>query len=134
MTLPADAFVHLTRAPIMQNAIELIPRYFIQPIIIPSPPQSAKLDDHQNTLYCQWIQHLGSNGLAHWSRHTSHVQITPTKSVRVGFSHLGQRLIGAAAVVLGTVGEEPVDNHSDDGEEEDNQAPEQLVNGRAVGL
>lgn len=36
--------------------------------------------------------------------------------------------------MLGAVGEEPVDDHADDGEEEDDQAPEELVQGRAVGL
>lgn len=48
---------------------------------------------------------------------------------------LGQRLVGAAAaVVLGTVGEEEVDDEADDWEDEDAEAPEQLVDGRAVGL
>lgn len=47
---------------------------------------------------------------------------------------LGQWLIRAAAVVVGTVGEEEVDDEADDGEDEDTQAPEQLVDGRAVGL
>lgn len=47
---------------------------------------------------------------------------------------LGQGLVGATAVVVGTVGEEEVDDEADDGEDEDTQAPEQLVDGRAVGL
>lgn len=47
---------------------------------------------------------------------------------------LGQWLVRAAAVVVGTVGEEEVDDEADDGEDEDAQAPEQLVDGRAVGL
>lgn len=47
---------------------------------------------------------------------------------------LGKGLIGATAVVVGTVGEEEVDDETDDGEDEDTQAPEQLVDGRAVGL
>lgn len=47
---------------------------------------------------------------------------------------LGQGLVGAAAVVVGTVGEEEVDDEADDREDEDSQAPEQLVDGRAVGL
>lgn len=59
---------------------------------------------------------------------------SPSRQHASGISHLGQRLVRAAAVVLGTVGEEPVNDHSDNGEKEDNQAPEQLVNGRAVGL
>lgn len=51
------------------------------------------------------------------------------------FRRLGKGLVGAAAaVVLGAVGEEEVDDESDDGENEDAQAPEQLVNGRAIGL
>lgn len=36
--------------------------------------------------------------------------------------------------MVGTVGEEEVDDEADDGEDEDAQAPEQLVDGRAVGL
>lgn len=36
--------------------------------------------------------------------------------------------------MVGTVGEEEVDDETDDGEDEDTQAPEQLVDGRAVGL
>lgn len=36
--------------------------------------------------------------------------------------------------MLGTVGEEPVDDHADDGEEEDDEAPEELVRGGAVRL
>lgn len=36
--------------------------------------------------------------------------------------------------MLGTVGEEEVDDEADDGEDEDAEAPEQLVDGRAVGL
>lgn len=52
-----------------------------------------------------------------------------------GLGHpLRERLVSAAAVVLGAVGEEPVDDHAADGEEEDDQAPGQLVQGRAVGL
>lgn len=47
---------------------------------------------------------------------------------------LGQGLVGATAVVVGAVGEEEVDDEADDGEDEDTQAPEQLVDGRAVGL
>lgn len=47
---------------------------------------------------------------------------------------LGKGLVGAAAVVVGTVGEEEVDDEADDGEDEDAEAPEQLVDGRAVGL
>lgn len=46
--------------------------------------------------------------------------------------HLGQRLVRAAAVVLGAVREQPVNNHADNREEEDDQAPEKLVNRRAV--
>lgn len=49
-------------------------------------------------------------------------------------SHLGEGLVGSAAVVVGTVGEEEVDDETDDGEDEDAEAPEQLVDGRAVGL
>lgn len=52
----------------------------------------------------------------------------------VDLRHLGKRLVRAAAVVLGTVGEEPVNDHSDNGEEENDQTPEQLVNRRAVGF
>lgn len=48
--------------------------------------------------------------------------------------HLRQRLVRAAAVVLGAVREEPVDDHADNGEEEDDQAPEELVDWRTVGL
>jgi hypothetical protein len=48
--------------------------------------------------------------------------------------HLRERLVSAAAVVLGAVGEEPVDDHAADGEEEDDQAPGKLVQRRAVGL
>lgn len=48
---------------------------------------------------------------------------------------LGQGFVGAAAaVVVGTVGEEEVDDEANDGEDEDAQAPEQLGDGRAVGL
>lgn len=47
---------------------------------------------------------------------------------------LGQGLVGATAVVVGAVGEEEVDDEADDGEDEDTQAPEQLVDGRSVGL
>lgn len=36
--------------------------------------------------------------------------------------------------MLGAVGKEPVDHHADNGEEEDDQAPEELVDRRAVGL
>lgn len=36
--------------------------------------------------------------------------------------------------MVGAVGEEEVDDEADDGEDEDAQAPEQLVDGRAVGL
>lgn len=36
--------------------------------------------------------------------------------------------------MLSTVGKQPVDDHPDDGEEEDDEAPEQLVQRRAVGL
>lgn len=36
--------------------------------------------------------------------------------------------------MLSTVGKQPVDDHSDDGEEEDNEAPEHLVQRWAVGL
>lgn len=36
--------------------------------------------------------------------------------------------------MVGTVGEEEVDDEADDGEDEDTQAPEQLVDGWAVGL
>jgi hypothetical protein len=47
---------------------------------------------------------------------------------------LSDSLITTAAVVLGTVREEPVDDHSDNWEQEDNQAPEYLVGDVAVGL
>lgn len=47
---------------------------------------------------------------------------------------LRQGLVRPAAVVLGTVREEPVDDHADDGEQEDDQAPEKLVQRWAVGL
>lgn len=36
--------------------------------------------------------------------------------------------------MLGTVGKQPVDDHADNGEEEDNKTPEHLVQGRAVRL
>ena len=36
--------------------------------------------------------------------------------------------------MFGAVGEEPVDDHAADGEEEDDEAPGELVQGRAVGL
>lgn len=52
-----------------------------------------------------------------------------------GIRCLGQGFVGAAAaVVLGTVGEEEVDDEADDGEDKDAEAPEQLGDGRAVGL
>lgn len=48
---------------------------------------------------------------------------------------LRKGLVGAAAaVVLGAVGEEEIDDKADDGEDEDAQAPQQLGYGRAVGL
>lgn len=36
--------------------------------------------------------------------------------------------------MCGAVGKEVVDDHADDGEQENDQAPDQLVHGRAVGL
>lgn len=36
--------------------------------------------------------------------------------------------------MLSAVGKEPVDDHADNGEEEDDQTPDQLGGGRAVGL
>ena len=44
---------------------------------------------------------------------------------------LRQWLVG---VVCLAVGEEEVDDHADDGEEEDNETPDQLVHRRAVGF
>lgn len=46
----------------------------------------------------------------------------------------GQGLVPATTIVLGPVREEPVDEHANDGEEEDNEAPGELVQGRAVRL
>jgi hypothetical protein len=43
----------------------------------------------------------------------------------------GDRLIG---VVSGAVGEDVVDEHSDDGEEEDNESPDDFVSDGAVAL
>ena len=48
-----------------------------------------------------------------------------------GLSH---GLVAGAAVVCGTVGEEVVDDHADDGEEENDKAPDELRDGRAVRL
>lgn len=46
-----------------------------------------------------------------------------------------QRLRHGLIGVMGLpVGEEEVDGHADDGEEEDHETPDQLVDGRAVGL
>jgi hypothetical protein len=43
-------------------------------------------------------------------------------------------LVVATAVVLGAVREEPVNDESDDREDEDEETPEKLVAGRAVGF
>ena len=43
-------------------------------------------------------------------------------------------LISAAGIVLSAVGEEPVDDHSDDGEDEDDEAPKKLVGRRTIRL
>jgi hypothetical protein len=48
--------------------------------------------------------------------------------------HLGNRGVVRVAHVRLAVGEEVVDDHSDDGEEEDNETPENLVRHGAVRL
>jgi hypothetical protein len=48
--------------------------------------------------------------------------------------HLGNRGVVRVAHVRLAVGEEVVDDHSDDGEEEDNQTPKDLVRDGAVRL
>lgn len=48
--------------------------------------------------------------------------------------HLGNGGVVRIAHVRLAVGEEVVDDHSDDGEEEDNKTPEDLVRDGAVGL
>jgi len=45
-----------------------------------------------------------------------------------------QGLVARAAVVCRAVGEKPVDKKTADGEEEDEERPEKLVDGRAVRL
>jgi hypothetical protein len=50
------------------------------------------------------------------------------------FDGLWQSLVGSAAVVGGAVREEPVDDHANNGEEEDDEAPRELVQRRTVGL
>lgn len=47
---------------------------------------------------------------------------------------LGQRLVGSTSVVFSAVREEPVDDHTDDGEEEDDQTPDELRCRGAIGL
>lgn len=44
MTLPADAASHLMRAPMMQNVVELVPRYFIVPVNIPITTEKNQSD------------------------------------------------------------------------------------------
>jgi hypothetical protein len=49
-------------------------------------------------------------------------------------SRLRNTLVPAPGSMASTVGEEPVDDYAEDGEEEDDDAPEHLVQGWAVGL
>lgn len=49
-------------------------------------------------------------------------------------SYLGQSLVPRARVVRRAVREEQVDDSAQDGEKEDEQAPEKLVQGGSVGL
>lgn len=47
---------------------------------------------------------------------------------------LGNRLVSSAPLVGGAVREEPVNDHADDGEDEDDETPKQLVRRGTVRL
>jgi hypothetical protein len=51
-----------------------------------------------------------------------------------GHQPLRQGLVTRAALVVGAVREQIVDDHADNGEEEDDEAPDELLGGRAARL
>lgn len=75
------------------------------------------------------------NPIPHYLQHdiTSRRNIA-ISSCRVGCTNLGDRVIASTSHVSLAVGEQVVDDHSDDGEEEDDETPEDLVGNGAVRL